>query len=191
VIDISHPGVQRVVEVAARKGVNLDIRFMPTASRTDQEAASAVDADLGQIVRSVVYVAPRPQGRLATIICLVSGRNQVDLSFLTAVTGEVTIREATVREARDLTGYSNGGIPPFGYGRDVQIVMDQDLAQYQWVWAAAGADSAIFRVAPLTLRMLANAVVAPLGSGSWNRAQDAPQIEPRLPSLQFGARAWG
>jgi hypothetical protein len=64
--------------------------------------------------------------------------------------------------------------------------MDQDLCQYEWVWAAAGTDSAVFRVAPRTLRMLSNAVVAPFAGESWMRVVAASQIEPRL---QFEAGA--
>ena len=163
--DISYPGSQRVVEAASRKGVALDIRFMPAYAHTAQEASAAVGAELGQIVESRVFVAPRPEGRLVAIVCLVSGRNQVDLSLLAAVTGEVEIRPATAREAGELTGYCVGGIPPFGHGRDVPIVMDQDLCRYQWVWAAGGTDKAVFRLAPRVLRMLSNAVVAPLADG--------------------------
>lgn len=177
--ELSHPAIQRVVEVASRKGVALDIRLMPASTHTAEEAAAAVGAGLGQIVKSLVFVAPRPEGRLAAIVCLVSGRNQVDLSLLAAVTGEVAIRRATAREARDLTGYAIGGIPPFGHGRDVRILMDQDLCQYQWVWAAAGTDTAVFRVEPRVLRMLSNAVVSPLAEPVWMPAAPSP-IEPRL-----------
>lgn len=184
--DLSQPGIKRVVDAASRKGVTLDIRFMPETTHTAEEAAAAVDADLGQIVKSLVFVAPRPEGRLALLICLVSGRNQVDLSLLNAVTGEVAIRPATAREARDLTGFSIGGIPPFGHARDVRILMDEDLGNYQWVWAAAGRDQAVFRVDPRTLQMLSNAVVAPIAQTAWSRTTAASAIEPRL---QFEAGA--
>ena len=177
--DLADPGIQRLVEVAARKGVTLDIRLMPASTHTADEAAAVVDAQLGQIVKSLVFVAPRPDSRLVPIVCLVSGTNRVDLNLLAAVTGEVAIRLATARETRELTGYSIGGVPPFGYGRDVRVLMDQDLAQFQWVWAAAGADTAVFRVAPRTLRMLSNAVVAPVAERSWLQAASS-QIEPRL-----------
>ncbi len=177
--DLSHPAIQRVVEVASRKGVTLDIRIMPDSTHSAEDAAAAVGAGIGQIVKSLVFVAPRADGRLAPIVCQVSGRNQVDLSLLAAVTGEFAIRRATAREARDLTGYSIGGIPPFGHGRDVRILMDQDLCQYQWVWAAAGTDTAVFRVEPRVLRMLSNAIVAPLAEPAWVPAAPA-RIEPRL-----------
>jgi prolyl-tRNA editing enzyme YbaK/EbsC (Cys-tRNA(Pro) deacylase) len=158
---------------------------MPETTHTAEEAAAALEVNLGQIVKSLVFVAPRPEGRLALIICLVSGRNQADIDLLNAVTGEVAIRRATAREARELTGFSIGGIPPLGYPRDVRILMDPDLSQYQWIWAAAGTDTAVFRVAPRVLQMLSNAVVAPFSQAPWSRAA-APALEPRL---QFEARA--
>jgi hypothetical protein len=40
--------------------------------------------------------------------------------------------------------------------------MDPDLGRYPTVWAAAGLPTAVFPVAPGTLRMLANATVAPI-----------------------------
>jgi len=177
---LSNTGVQRVVEVASRKGIALDIRLMPESVCTAEDVAAAVDAELGQIVKSLVFVAPRPEGRLLALVCLVSGRNQVDLGYLAAVTGEVAIRAASAREARELTGYAMGGIPPFGFSRDVRVVMDQDLAQYQWIWAAAGTETAVMRVAPRVLRMLSNAIVAPIASTSWLQAATASQLEPRL-----------
>ncbi len=140
----------------------LEIKQLAGSVRTPEETAAAVDAELGQIVKSLVFVAPRPLGRLAPILCLLSGRQQADPAVVAAAAGEVAVRHATEREARDLTGYSPGGIPPFGHGRDVRILMDQDLGRQPWVWAAAGVDSAVFRMSPRTLRMLSNAIVAPL-----------------------------
>ena len=181
--DLSHPAIQRIIEVAARKGVALDIRVFGSSTYTAEETAATVDAEIGQIVKSLVFVSPRPEGRLIPIICLVSGRNQVDLPLLAAVAGEVSIRQATVRQARELTGFSVGGIPPFGHGREVRVLMDQDLCQYQWVWASAGIDSTVFRVPPRTLQMLANAVVTPLAVAPW---MQRPNLAAR-PGLQFEA----
>jgi len=184
VTDLSHPAIQRLVEVASRKGVTLDITFFSDSTHTAEEAAATFGAELGQIVKSLVFVAPRLDGRLVPIVCLVSGRNSLDLGLLAAVTGESAIRRATAGEVRDLTGFSIGGIPPFGYGRNVVTVMDQDLGSYEWVWASAGTDTAAFRVSPGTLRMLANAVVAPLSEAAWIQPARAAAVEPRL---QFGA----
>lgn len=186
--DLSHPAIQRVVEVASRKGVTLDIQVFGDSTHTAEEAAATVGAELGQIVKSLVFVAPRLDGRLAPIVCLVSGRNRVDLHLLAAVTGESVVRRATAGEVRELTGFSIGGVPPFGHGRSVRIVMDQDLGVYEWVWAAAGTDTAVFRVSPGTLRMLANAVVAPIAEAEWIHPARAAVIERRL-QFEAGSQA--
>lgn len=157
-----HPAVRRVLEAALRKGVTLDVRSFDESTHTAQEAASAVGAELGQIVKSLVFVAAHEERGLEPIVCLVSGPNRVDLARLAAVTGEADIRRATAREAHQLTGFVIGGIPPIGWDGPVRVIMDPDLGRYQTVWAAAGLPTAVFEVPPGTLRILANAVVAPI-----------------------------
>ena len=154
--------VQRVRDAAARKGVTLEIRVFDESTHTAADAAATVDAELGQIVKSLVFVAPGPDGTLEPVICLVSGPNRVDLARLAAVTGDQDIRRATAREALELTGFVIGGIPPFGHTRPVRTIMDPDLGRFQVVWAAAGTPTAVFPVPPATLRILSNATVAPI-----------------------------
>ncbi len=156
-----HPAVTRVLEAAARKGVALEITTFSESTHTAEEAAAAVGAELGQIVKSLVFVAPG-EGGLEPILCLVSGANRVDMPRLAAVIGEPEVRRATAREANDLTGFVIGGIPPIGHTRPMRIVMDPDLGRYEVVWAAAGLPSAVFPVPPGTLVILANAIVAPI-----------------------------
>lgn len=153
--------IKRVLDAAARKGVALDIRITPASAHTAAEAAEAVGAELGAIVKSLVFVAPG-EGGPEPVICLVSGASRVDLARLAAVTGEPDIRRATADEARELTGFTIGGIPPFGHARPVRVVMDPDLGRFPVVWAAAGTATAVFPTPPATLRMLANAHVAPI-----------------------------
>jgi prolyl-tRNA editing enzyme YbaK/EbsC (Cys-tRNA(Pro) deacylase) len=159
---LDHPAITRVLDAAARKGVTLDVVAFDESTHTAMEAAAAVGAELGQIVKSLVFVAPHEDGGLEPIVCLVSGPNRVDLARLAAVAGEPDIRRATAREANDLTGFVIGGIPPIGFDRPVRVIMDPDLGRYPTVWAAAGLSTAVFEVPPATLRTLANAVVAPI-----------------------------
>jgi prolyl-tRNA editing enzyme YbaK/EbsC (Cys-tRNA(Pro) deacylase) len=157
-----HPAIRRVVEAAARKGVTLDVTVFPGSTHTALDAAAAVGAELGQIVKSLVFVAVADDGAPDPVLCLVSGANRVDLSRLAAVTGKQDIRRATAREAGELTGFTRGGIPPIGHARPVRVIMDPDLGRFPVVWAAAGTSSAVFPVPPATLRILANATVAPV-----------------------------
>ena len=164
-----HPSIQRVLDAAARKGVTLEVVTFDESTHTAVEAATALGAELGQIVKSLVFVVPGETGP-EPLICLVAGHNRVDLARLAAVTGATDLRRASAREAHDLTGFAIGGIPPIGHLRPVRVIMDPDLGRFTVVWAAAGLSTAVFGVPPATLRILANATVAPI-------AEDRPDVD--------------
>jgi len=156
---LEHAAVRRVVDAAAKKGVTIEVTAFDESTHTASQAARAVRADLGQIVKSLVFVIPRQDDDLEPVLCLVSGPNRVDLG---AVLTNSDVRRANAREANDLTGFVIGGIPPFGHERAMRVVMDPDLSRFETVWAAAGLPNAVFPVSPSTLRMLADAQVAPI-----------------------------
>jgi len=159
---LDHPAVRRVIESAERRGVSLEIRAFPASTHTAEQAARAVGAQLGQIVKSLVFVTARDDGALEPILCLVSGPNRVDLARLGAFIGRSDVRKASAREANELTGFVIGGIPPFGHERRLRVVMDPDLGRFTTVWAAAGIPTAVFPITPASLRLLADAQVAPI-----------------------------
>ena len=54
----AHPAHQRVRDAAEREGVSIEIVVFDDSTHTAEEAADAVGAELGQIVKSLVFVAP-------------------------------------------------------------------------------------------------------------------------------------
>ena len=159
---LEHAAVQRVLEAAARKGVTLEVTVFADSTHTASDAARALGADIGQIVKSLVFVTSREDASLEPVVCLVSGADRVDLERLAAVIGRRDIRRSSAREADELTGFTIGGIPPFGHSQRARVIMDPELTRYPTVWAAAGLPTAVFPVSPATLRMLADAHVAPI-----------------------------
>ncbi len=168
------PAVRRVVDAAARKGVALEVTLLDATSHTAEDAAAALGVEQAQIVKSLVFVVLDEDQRLDPVICLVAGTNRVDVARLAAVMGEREIRRATAREARELTGFTIGGIPPLGHARASRVVMDPDLGRFPVVWAAAGADRAVFPVSPAALRALTNAIVAPIAEAGEPPAATVP-----------------
>jgi Uncharacterized conserved protein len=111
---------------------------------------------VGQIVKSLVFVAAgRP------VVALVSGANRLDESLLASVAG-APVAKADADTARTATGYSIGGVPPFGHATDVPVFMDRDLLGHSVVWAAAGRPDSVFEIAPQRLLELSHAEVADL-----------------------------
>ena len=178
--------MQRVLEAAARKGVTLEVTVFADSTHTASDAARALDAELGQIVKSLVFVTSRDDGSLEPMICLVSGADRVDLERLAAVVGRRDIRRSTAREADDLTGFTIGGIPPFGHVQRARVIMDPELTRYEVIWAAAGLPTAVFPVAPGILRMLADAHVAPIAEVPVVEAPAAEAPAAEMPVEQTG-----
>ncbi|HEX7263741.1 MAG TPA: YbaK/EbsC family protein [Candidatus Dormibacteraeota bacterium] len=130
------------------------VRRFPEGTRTATDAARAVGCEVGQIVKSLVFVAGgRP------VVALVSGTNRLDERKLGTVAG-MPVAKADADEVRAATGYAIGGVPPFGHANDVPVYMDGDLLGYAVVWAAAGRPDSVFEIAPERLRDLSNATVA-------------------------------
>lgn len=159
-----HPAHERVREAAAKRGVTIEIVSFGESTRTAQEAADAIGVELGQIVKSLVFLAPADPARddeLEPVIALVRGTDRVDPVKLGTVSGRPRMRRASAREAKAATGYSIGGVPPFGHQQRIAVVMDPALDGYEEIWAAAGTPTAVFAIAPATLAMLSDALVAP------------------------------
>jgi prolyl-tRNA editing enzyme YbaK/EbsC (Cys-tRNA(Pro) deacylase) len=134
----------------------LAVQEFPAGTRTAVDAARAVGCDVGQIVKALVFVAAgRP------VVALVSGANRLDERRLAAVAGEPVLK-ADAETVRSATGYSIGGVPPFGHATEVPVFMDRDLLGYGVVWAAAGRPDSVFEIGPDRLRELSGASVADL-----------------------------
>jgi prolyl-tRNA editing enzyme YbaK/EbsC (Cys-tRNA(Pro) deacylase) len=138
-----HPNVERVVSAARAAGLEIEVERFPEGTRTAADAARAVGCEVGQIVKSLVFVAGgRP------LLALVSGANRVDLDKLARAAGTDTVRRADGDEARAATGFAIGGVPPFGHATALAVVVDRDLATHERLWAAAGLPDAVFAVTP-------------------------------------------
>ena len=151
-------GAARFEEAARELGLELEIRRFPEGTKTAPDAARAVGSRVGQIVKSLVFMA---DGR--PVLALTSGANRADPARLAAFLGAGEVRRATADEARVATGFTIGGTPPFGFPRPLRAVMDRDLLTYEEVWAAAGTPESVFRITPEALRRAAGAEVADFG----------------------------
>ncbi len=132
------------------------VKEFPQGTRTASDAARAVGCEVGQIVKSLVFIAAGKP-----VVALVSGANRVDERRLAEVAGH-PVAKADAETARSATGYAIGGVPPFGHATDVPVYMDRDLLRYGAVWAAAGRPDSVFEIDPSRLRELSSAVVVDL-----------------------------
>ncbi|HEX7297708.1 MAG TPA: YbaK/EbsC family protein [Solirubrobacteraceae bacterium] len=125
-----HPTAAKVQQRLAARGLDIEVVVLPDSTRTAAEAAAACRCDVGQIVKSLVFVV---DGEPTMVLC--AGDRRV-----TQIDG----RPATAAEARAATGFAIGGIPPLGHDAELRTVVDESLRRFDRVWCAAGTPHAVF-----------------------------------------------
>jgi prolyl-tRNA editing enzyme YbaK/EbsC (Cys-tRNA(Pro) deacylase) len=135
-----HPSVVRVrAELAARGAAADQVRILDGSARTAAEAATALGVDVAQIIKSMVFDADG-----APLLVLASGRHQVDTAKVAALVAASAVRRPDADFVRTHTGFAIGGVAPLGHPEPIRTLVDQDLSQYDVLWAAAGHPYAVF-----------------------------------------------
>ncbi len=133
---------ERFLAGAEALGLTPEILRFPEGTRTAEQAAAAVGCELGQIVKSLVFLCGGEP-----VLALTSGANRVDTTRLGDLLG-AAISRADADGVREATGYAIGGTPPFGHAQPLRAVIDRALLAYDTVWAAAGTPDTVFELTP-------------------------------------------
>ena len=152
-----HPSARKVADAAATLGLNIEVVEFDQPTRTAADAANAIGCTIGQIVKSLLFVVNGDP-----VMALVSGSNQLDerkLALLRDVSKK-RIKRADAEYVKHVTGYSIGGVPPFGHIDTLPVFVDRDLMNFDLVWAAAGTPHSVFAISPLELVRSSQGVVA-------------------------------
>lgn len=148
---------EKVIDSAKRLGLDVEVRRLDASTATVAQAAEAVGCPVGQVAKSLVFVADGDP-----VLCIASGAHRVQTDRLADALDVAEVRQATPDEVRAATGFSVGGVPPFGHG--LPVVLDQTLLDHDQVWAAGGDGHSLFAIDPRELqRCCTQVVVAPLG----------------------------
>jgi prolyl-tRNA editing enzyme YbaK/EbsC (Cys-tRNA(Pro) deacylase) len=134
----------KVQQALEAKGFTLQVVELPASTRTAVEAAQAVGCQVGQIVKSLIFKAKRSE---RPILVVASGANRVNERLIENQIGE-PLGKADADFVRQRTGFAIGGVPPVGHSEMVETFIDEDLLQYDEIWAAAGTPNAVFRLSP-------------------------------------------
>jgi prolyl-tRNA editing enzyme YbaK/EbsC (Cys-tRNA(Pro) deacylase) len=152
--------VERVRQAAKAAGLDIEIRQMADSTHTAEDAAVQCGVTVAQIVKSLVFQGAN-SSRL--YLFLVSGPRKLDLDKAAALTGE-PLHRADPKHVRKETGFAIGGVSPLGHLIDIKTYADENLMQFDVVWAAAGGTNFVFPCEPRILAQAAKAQIAAIAS---------------------------
>jgi prolyl-tRNA editing enzyme YbaK/EbsC (Cys-tRNA(Pro) deacylase) len=120
---------------------------LQTSTRTSAEAAQAVGCRVEQIAKSIIF---RRKQTDKPILVIASGPNRVNEKRIEELISE-PLGKADADYVRKHTGFVIGGVPPIGHLEKLDVFIDEDLLQYEEIWAAAGTPNAVFKLTPSDL----------------------------------------
>lgn len=147
---------ERVQTAIRERGFDYEVIILPDSARTAQMAADALGCVVGQIAKSLVF---RKKESGAALLVIASGSNRVDEKKVAALVGEA-LGKADAEFVRAATGYAIGGVPPVGHATEIETLIDEDLLNYEVVWAAGGVPESVFALPPGDLPTLTGGRVA-------------------------------
>ncbi|MBN2387409.1 MAG: YbaK/EbsC family protein [Anaerolineales bacterium] len=169
------PSAQKVQDFLRRSGFPCTVIEFIESTRTSADAAARVGVGLGQIVKSLIFIGLTSS---KPVLVLTSGANRVDEVRIATYAGEA-IGRAEAEFVRQVTGFAIGGVPPTGHAQPVETYIDDDLLQYEVLWAAGGTPNAVFELTPaMLLEMTGGRVVAVKSGESPMHARRSKGIPP-------------
>ncbi len=129
-----HPTAARLAQRLRQRGLQVEVQTLSDSARTAALAAAALNVEVGQIVKSLVFLREDEP-----VLVLCAGDYRVDAERLGLV-------PAPADRVREVTGFSIGGVPPLGHDVELETTIDESLRRFTVVWAAAGTPHDVFAV---------------------------------------------
>ena len=154
-----HSSAEKFQTAALALGYTLNILEYPAGTRTAEDAANAIGCAVGQIVKSLCFTVNG-----TPVIALVSGDNMLDVKKIGTLMGvsKKKIKRANAETVKAATGYTIGGVPPFGHSTQMTTFIDTHLTTFPVIWAAAGTPHAVFECDATMLQQATGGTIADL-----------------------------
>ena len=120
---------------------NLRVLVLDQTARTANEAATALGCKVGAIIKSLLFKAGED-----FVLCLVSGDKRCSLNKLKNILKEKDVSMANPKDVKKITGYTIGGVSPVGHLTKIKIFIDENLKNFESIFAAAGHPNAVFEI---------------------------------------------
>lgn len=133
--------VERVRAALGAAGHADTVTAFPDSTRTAADAAAAVGCSVAQIAKSIMLRAGDEP-----VLVVTSGANRVSTAKIADLIGR-PVKRADADWIRAITGFAIGGVAPVGHVTPPIVLIDDDLASLDPIWAAAGAPNSVFKIA--------------------------------------------
>ena len=133
--------VKRVEEFIKKFDSKFNVIVLDDTARTAKDAANSLKCEVGAIVKSLLFKA---EGSF--LICLIAGDKRCSLNKLKKILQKKDVCMANADEVKANTGFSIGGVSPVAHITNLDILIDNSLSRFEYVFGAAGHPNCVFKI---------------------------------------------
>ena len=120
---------------------NSEIIILEASARTAMDAASSLGCEVGAIVKSLLFKTEN-----SFTLCLISGDKKASLNKIKKILNIKDAYLASADEVKRVTGFTIGGVSPIGHINKIDILIDNSLKRFKFLFAAAGHPNCVFKI---------------------------------------------
>ena len=133
---------------------SLKVIVLDKSARTAQDAATALDCNVGAIVKSLLF-----KTNDSFLLCLVAGDKRASLNKIKKTINKKDVSMANPEDVKYQTGYTIGGVSPIGHLKQIEIFIDNSLERFNELFAAAGHPNCVFKINFTNIQKITNGKV--------------------------------
>ena len=133
---------------------SLSVIVLDDSARTAKDAAASLKCEVGAIVKSLLFKTEN-----SFILCLIAGDKRCSLNKLKKLINKKNISMAKPEDVKTHTGFTIGGVSPVGHINSVEILIDNFLKRFSFLYAAAGHPNCVFKIDFINLKKITNGKV--------------------------------
>lgn len=157
--DDGRPSPERRVRAAlAKHGIEAALIEPASRTATAESAAEAIGCHLGQIAKSLVFMADG-----TPVLAVVAGDRRGDADVIAGAVGATRARLADPATVEAVTGYTVGSVSPFDLPADLPVLVDASLERFERVYPAGGSDRSMVDMTFGQLIAITGGRVSPIG----------------------------
>lgn len=138
-----------------QNNVNFEVKEYDFKTKGAIYAAQVLNWPLESMIKSIVLLGSSNKFYLA----LIGGDKEISLKKCSLILNEKNIILASVDDAQRISGYLVGGISPFGFKKEVPILLDKSLKAFEKIAINAGARGVIAFLKTEDLIKLLNPII--------------------------------
>lgn len=125
--------MMKSAEYLKNKNIKFKMIHLDEVPRTAQDVEKIYGCPLHQVLKTLIFI-----GETEPVIVVLAGDKRVDMIKLKEITKQNNLQMAKPNEVEEITGYTIGGVSPFGIERDTMKIIDESVFKTKTINIGSG-----------------------------------------------------